>query len=120
MRALTRGEKHHGGRNATGRITCRHRGGAAHRKKLRLVDFERRAAAPGVVERLEYDPGRTGYIALVKYPEGGWVCGVAVSVWGRGGCGSVGGCECECERCVGCAAKGIRWLSHGENIPAGA
>ena len=63
------GEKNHGGRNKHGRITCRHRGGG-HRKKVRQVDFQRMTGAAGVVERLEYDPGRTAYIALVKYPEG--------------------------------------------------
>lgn len=42
-----------------------------------MVDFQRlrQAGVPGVVQRLEYDPNRTGYIALVQYPPGGWVGG---------------------------------------------
>eukprot|EP00775_Hariotina_reticulata_P010005 gene10005-10159_t len=52
-----------GGRNAYGRITVRFRGGGSKRR-LRLVDFKRPPQADGVVERLEYDPNRSGYIAL--------------------------------------------------------
>lgn len=66
-RCLARGGAKSGGRNNSGRITVWHRGGGA-RKVLRTVDFRRRASEfEGVVERLEYDPGRTSYIALVRH-----------------------------------------------------
>jgi len=66
-RCLVHGAAKSGGRNHSGRITVWHRGGGA-RKVVRAVDFARRTDAPeGVVERLEYDPGRTGYIALVRH-----------------------------------------------------
>lgn len=56
-----------------------HRGGGAKRR-LRLVDFSRRKeGVEGVVERLEYDPNRTGYIALVTYPSGAPGCMSIVS-----------------------------------------
>ncbi len=59
-----------GGRNAYGRITVRHHGGG-HKQQYRLIDFKRLAdGVPGVVERLEYDPNRTAYIALIKYSNG--------------------------------------------------
>lgn len=54
-----------GGRNNTGRVTVRHRGGG-HKRRIRIVDFERRAPGPHVVERVEHDPGRTAHIALVR------------------------------------------------------
>lgn len=53
-----------GGRNVHGRITVRHRGGGAKRR-LRAVDFERSRPGPHLVERIEYDPGRSAHIALV-------------------------------------------------------
>lgn len=53
-----------GGRNVHGRITVRHRGGGAKRR-IRTVDFERRRPGPHLVERIEYDPGRSAHIALV-------------------------------------------------------
>ncbi|KXZ53664.1 hypothetical protein GPECTOR_6g581 [Gonium pectorale] len=61
-----------GGRNMTGRITTRHRGGGDP-KTIRKVDFDRQDldGIPGVVQRLELDPNRTGFLALVKYsPDG--------------------------------------------------
>ena len=59
-----------GGRNNTGRITVRFRGGG-HKKTLRTVDFKReKIDVPATVERLEYDPNRTGFIALIKYQDG--------------------------------------------------
>jgi len=59
-----------GGRNNTGRITTRHRGGG-HRQHYRMVDFKRtKDGIPAVVERLEYDPNRTAHIALLKYADG--------------------------------------------------
>ncbi|KAI9898953.1 hypothetical protein N3K66_005414 [Trichothecium roseum] len=53
-----------GGRNSTGRITVRHRGGGAKRR-IRTVDFERKRPGPHIVERIEYDPGRSAHIALL-------------------------------------------------------
>ena len=59
-----------GGRNNTGRITTRHKGGG-HKQHYRVVDFKRnKDGVPGVVERLEYDPNRSANIALVKYADG--------------------------------------------------
>eukprot|EP00877_Chromochloris_zofingiensis_P012891 jgi/Chrzof1/7856/Cz02g39010.t1 len=66
--SLVTGVKNHAGRDNSGRISVRHRGGG-HKKKLRLVDFKRTMSTAGVVERLEYDPNRTGYIALVRYSQ---------------------------------------------------
>jgi large subunit ribosomal protein L2 len=59
-----------GGRNNTGRITTRHIGGG-HKQHYRVVDFRRnKDGIPATVERIEYDPNRTAYIALVCYAEG--------------------------------------------------
>mgnify|MGYP001073535803 CR=1 FL=1 len=59
-----------GGRNNTGRITTRHKGGG-HKQHYRIVDFKRnKDGVPGVVERLEYDPNRSANLALVKYADG--------------------------------------------------
>jgi ribosomal protein L2 len=65
VRALTLPLRKKGGRNANGRITVRSRGGG-HKRRIRIVDFAR--WEPGVhdVVRIEYDPGRSGHIALVK------------------------------------------------------
>jgi large subunit ribosomal protein L2 len=71
VKALTEGKSSSGGRNNLGRITVRFRGGG-HKRSLRLVDFKRRSQ-PGVsatVERIEYDPNRTAFIALINYPDG--------------------------------------------------
>jgi len=58
------------GRNNMGRITTRHRGGG-HKAHYRMIDFKRdKDGIPAVVERLEYDPNRTAYIALLKYSDG--------------------------------------------------
>ena len=70
VKALTEGLSKTGGRNNLGRITAYHRGGG-HKRSYRLVDFKRRKlGVPAVVERLEYDPNRTGFIALIKYQDG--------------------------------------------------
>jgi len=59
-----------GGRNNTGRITTRHRGGG-HKQHYRMVDFKRnKDGIPAKVERIEYDPNRTAYIALICYADG--------------------------------------------------
>jgi ribosomal protein L2 len=55
-----------GGRNNTGRIVVRHRGGG-HARRIRTVDFYRSAAGPQTVQRIEYDPNRSAHIALVKH-----------------------------------------------------
>ena len=62
--------KKHSGRNSKGRITVRHRGGGA-KKLYRLVDFKRqKTEMPAVVETIEYDPYRTGYIMRIVYEDG--------------------------------------------------
>ncbi|EAW10645.1 mitochondrial 54S ribosomal protein uL2m [Aspergillus clavatus NRRL 1] len=57
-----------GGRNNTGRVTVRHRGGG-HKRRIRIVDFARDAPGPHLVERIEHDPGRSAHIALVRSQE---------------------------------------------------
>ena len=70
LKALTKGGHKTGGRNNHGHITTRHHGGG-HRRIYRLIDFQRRKFdVEGTVERLEYDPNRTAFIALVKYVDG--------------------------------------------------
>ena len=65
-----RGQAKTGGRNSDGRITSRHIGGG-HKQRYRKVDFRRRKFdMPATVERLEYDPNRTAFIALIKYQDG--------------------------------------------------
>jgi large subunit ribosomal protein L2 len=68
-KTLTTGIKKTGGRNNNGRITTRHIGGG-HKRSYRLVDFKRnKIDMPATVERIEYDPNRTGFIALLKYKD---------------------------------------------------
>jgi large subunit ribosomal protein L2 len=63
-------QKNCSGRNNNGRITVRHQGGGS-RKFIRLIDFKRnKKNIPGVVETIEYDPNRSAFIALIKYPDG--------------------------------------------------
>jgi large subunit ribosomal protein L2 len=70
VKLLTEGKSHSGGRNNHGRITSRFRGGG-HKQSYRLVDFKRRKfGVSATVERLEYDPNRTAFIALLKYADG--------------------------------------------------
>jgi large subunit ribosomal protein L2 len=70
VKSLTEGKHNTGGRNNHGHITGPHRGGG-HKRRYRLVDFKRRRFdKPATVERLEYDPNRTAFIALVKYQDG--------------------------------------------------
>jgi large subunit ribosomal protein L2 len=70
VKALTSGKSETGGRNNHGRITAHHRRGG-HKRRLRLVDFKRRKFnVAGTVERLEYDPNRSAFIALIKYTDG--------------------------------------------------
>ncbi len=64
--------KKNAGRNSSGRITVRHRGGG-HKRKLRKIDFKRdNFGVPGEVTTIEYDPNRSSRIALVKYRNGDW------------------------------------------------
>ena len=70
VKALTEGLNSKAGRNNTGRITMRRRGGGA-KKTYRVIDFKRRKHdVEAKVERLEYDPNRTAFIALIKYLDG--------------------------------------------------
>src|SRR3974390_91474 len=70
VKTLTEGKNSTGGRNNTGRMVVRFRGGG-HKKAYRSVDFKRtKVDMPATVERLEYDPNRTAFIALVKYTDG--------------------------------------------------
>ncbi len=69
-KSLTEGLRSKGGRNNTGRITARRRGGG-HKRRYRVIDFKRQKfGVVGTVERLEYDPNRTAFIALIKYEDG--------------------------------------------------
>ena len=69
-RSLTEGLRKKGGRNNMGRITARRRGGG-HKRRYRIIDFKRtKFDVPGTVERLEYDPNRTAFIALIHYEDG--------------------------------------------------
>ncbi|MGG5887339.1 50S ribosomal protein L2 [Falsiroseomonas sp. HC035] len=70
VKGLTEGKSHSGGRNNHGRTTVRFRGGG-HKQSYRIVDFKRRKYdVAAVVERLEYDPNRSAWIALLKYADG--------------------------------------------------
>src|ERR1700680_5088271 len=70
VKSLTEGKHSSGGRNNNGRIPVRFRGGG-HKQAYRVIDFKRRKFdVPAKVERIEYDPNRTGFIALVKYQDG--------------------------------------------------
>jgi large subunit ribosomal protein L2 len=70
VKKLTEGQKEMAGRNNLGRIVVRWRGGG-HKHRYRIIDFKRgKHDVPGTVERLEYDPNRTSFIALVTYKDG--------------------------------------------------
>jgi large subunit ribosomal protein L2 len=70
VKALTEGLTKSGGRNNMGRVTA-YRHGGGHKRTYRIIDFKRRKwDIPATVERLEYDPNRTAFIALVKYKDG--------------------------------------------------
>ena len=69
-RSLTEVQKKNAGRNSYGHITVRHQGGG-NRQKYRIIDFKRnKLDMPATVERLEYDPNRSAYIALLQYEDG--------------------------------------------------
>jgi large subunit ribosomal protein L2 len=70
VKTLTEGKHSSGGRNNNGRTTVRFRGGG-HKKAFRRIDFKRRKFdVPAKVERIEYDPNRSGFVALLKYDDG--------------------------------------------------
>jgi len=70
LKSLSSGQTSTGGRNNLGRITSRHRG-AGHKQKYRQIDFYRKKDdVTAKVERIEYDPNRSGYLALIKYSDG--------------------------------------------------
>jgi len=70
FKSLTIGKHSTGGRNNLGRITSRHKG-AGHKNKYRMVDFYRKKDdVTAIVERIEYDPNRSAYVALIKYEDG--------------------------------------------------
>ena len=70
VKSLTEGKTSTGGRNTHGHITTRHKGGG-HKQRYRIIDFKRRKHdVTATVERIEYDPNRSAFIALVKYEDG--------------------------------------------------
>jgi len=70
VKKLTKGLTKSGGRNNTGRITSWQKGGG-HKKKYRIIDFKRtKFDVEATVERIEYDPNRSSFIALIKYKDG--------------------------------------------------
>jgi large subunit ribosomal protein L2 len=70
VKALTEGKRKSGGRNNHGHSTA-YRTGGGHKQRYRIVDFKRRKFdVPATVERLEYDPNRTAFIALIRYDDG--------------------------------------------------
>src|SRR6476661_9177891 len=69
IKTLTEGKHSSGGRNNNGRTTVRFRGGG-HKRTYRIIDFKRRKLdMPAKVERLEYDPNRSAFIALIRYQD---------------------------------------------------
>jgi len=70
VKALTEGLTQKGGRNNAGRITARRRGGG-HKRLYRMVDFKRtKSDMEATIERIEYDPNRSAFIALLRYEDG--------------------------------------------------
>ena len=70
LKSLVIGKNSTGGRNNLGRITSRSRG-AGHKNKYRKIDFYRRKDdIKAKIERIEYDPNRSAYVALIKYEDG--------------------------------------------------
>ena len=69
-RRLTKGKKQNAGRNVSGKLTVRHRGGG-HKRRYRTIDFKRdKIGIPGTVKTIEYDPNRSARIALIAYRDG--------------------------------------------------
>src|SRR5688572_14147983 len=68
-KSLLEPKKRTGGRNSSGHLSMRYRGGG-HKKKYRIIDFKRNKTGVATVETIEYDPNRTSFIALVNYADG--------------------------------------------------
>ncbi|MEM9024134.1 MAG: 50S ribosomal protein L2, partial [Bacteroidota bacterium] len=69
-KSLLAPRKRTGGRNHSGKMTMRYRGGG-HKRQLRIIDFKReKFGIPGTVKTIEYDPNRTARIALINYADG--------------------------------------------------
>lgn len=68
-KSLLESKKSTGGRNSSGHLSMRYRGGG-HKKKYRIIDFKRKKAGVAEVLTIEYDPNRTAFIALVQYADG--------------------------------------------------
>ena len=87
VKALTEGLNKSGGRNNKGRITSRRRGGG-HKRLYRVIDFKRRKFdVAALVQRIEYDPNRSAFIALLKYEDGDLSLYLgAAAIEGRGYC----------------------------------
>ena len=69
-KSLIKSIKRSGGRNNTGKMTVRYRGGG-HKRAYRIIDFKRdKFGVPGTVKTIEYDPNRTAFIALIQYKDG--------------------------------------------------
>ena len=83
-RSLVETLKKHSGRNSYGHITVRHRGGG-NKRKYRIIDFKRQKLdMPATVERLEYDPNRSAFIALIRYEDNTLKAGNSHVTAGRG------------------------------------
>ena len=81
VKKLTEGLSKSGGRNNSGHVTSWHRGGG-HKRRYRMVDFKRtKTGMMDTVERLEYDPNRTAFIALITYEDGEQSYIRLLSVW---------------------------------------
>ena len=71
-KSLLRPLKKRAGRNSSGKITVRHRGGG-HKRRFRVIDLKRdKFGIPGEVDSIVYDPNRSARIVLIKYPDGDW------------------------------------------------
>ena len=112
-KSLTMRIKRTGGRNNTGRMTVRHRGGG-HRKLYRMIDFKRKNLdLNGKVTAIEYDPNRNCYIALVHYEDGSK--GYILAAKGLGVGSQIVSASDKCEPNVGNAMK-LRNIPQGLNI----
>ena len=71
-KSLLKPLKKRAGRDSSGKISVRHRGGG-HKRRLRVIDYKRdKYGVPGQVSSIEYDPNRSARIALIKYRDGDW------------------------------------------------
>lgn len=121
VKALTVGKSSTGGRNNHGRITSRFRGGG-HKRSYRIVDFKRRKFdMPATVERLEYDPNRSAFIALIKYQDGELAYILAPQRL-RAGDAVVSGARCDIKpgNAMPLAAVPVGTIVHNVELKAGA